>query len=303
MYYTHLPDHTKPGFDEAQHFNSFRRHNIIFNAASSESYCEDHVGCLSIKTVLSGTETYGVEGRQLTVHPGQFLVLNNEQRYSSRIRSKETVQCVSIFFKNEFAATVFSDTQRDDAYWLDNAGTSSHRLPEFFQMLRPITPALHQQYSSLLSMLNTNGYEESMTDEYLVFFLRHLIIMHGGDITASNQVKAIKAGTRKEIYKRLCVARDILHSTPGHQIDLSQIGAQSGLSVPQLVRQFKAVFHTTPYRYLSNIRLQQAAHLLQRTNEPVQDIAWMCGFESAGAFARAFRAAYGVQPTFFRANG
>lgn len=303
MYFTRLPDHSQPGFDEAQHFNNFSKHNVIFNAASKESYCDDHVGCLSIKTVLSGEETYRIDGRQLTVRPGQFLILNNEQRYACRIDSKENVQCLSIFFKREFAAAVFYDSLRSEEYLLDCTNAGNGSMPEFFQTLRPVAPSMSRQLSGLIYLLETNGYHEAMTDEYLVFFLRHLLVVHRSDVKKTSQVKALKAGTRKEIYKRLCIARDVLHSSPGENIDLTMIGAQAGLSVPQLVRQFKSVFHTTPYQYLTGIRLKQAADLLQHTNEPVQDIAWQCGFENAGAFSRAFKSAYGVQPTCYRAHG
>lgn len=300
MYFTRLPDHTQPGFDEALHFNKFKKHNIIFHAESKESHCDDHVGCLSIKTVLSGVETYGVDGRQIIIRPGQFLLLNNDQRYSCRISSNEKVRSLSIFFKNDFAASVLFDTLHSDGLSLDYPDSGGGSMPEFFQTLRPITPDMARQLASLVGQLETKGYNEAMTDEYLVFLLRYLIGAHQRDIRDTVRVSAVKASTRKEVYRRLCVARDALHSSHGEPIDLGSIGAQAGLSVPQLVRQFKAVFHTTPYQYLAAIRLQQAASLLQHSNEQVQDIAWRCGFENAAAFSRAFKAAYGVQPTRFR---
>lgn len=302
MYFTSLPDHAKPGFDEAQHFSKFRKHNIIFNAESKESSCDDHVGCLSIKTILSGEETYGVDGRQLVVRPGQFLVLNNDQHYSCRIDSNEKVRCLSIFFKNTFASSVLSDTLHTEEFSLEHPDIGNGSMPEFFQTLRTITPEMSGQLSGLIHLLEGRGYNEAMTDEYLVFMLRYLVSIHQLDVRSTGLVKAVKVSTRKEIYKRLCVARDLLHSFHGDDIDLEKIGMEAGLSVPQLVRQFKSVFHTTPYQYLTGIRLKQAADLLQDTNEQVQDIAWMCGFENAAAFSRAFRSVYGVQPTRYRAE-
>ncbi|OJV12593.1 MAG: hypothetical protein BGO21_02265 [Dyadobacter sp. 50-39] len=301
MYFTTLPDHSQPGFDEVQHFDQFRKHNIIFNAESKESYCDDHVGCLSIKTVLSGEEIYRVDGRQLAVRPGQFLVLNNDQRYACRISSRERVRCLSVFFKKEFASSVLFDALHGEEFLLDNPSDDGI-IPEFFQTLRQITTDMGGHFSGLASLLETRGYDEAMTDEYLVFLLRHLVQVHRSDVRSSGRIKAVKAATRLEIYKRLCIARDILHSSCGAHIQLSEIGAQAGMSVPQLVRQFKSAFQTTPYQYFVGIRLKQAAHLLQHTGEPVQDIAYMCGFEDAGAFSRAFRSVYGMQPTRFRAG-
>src|SRR6478736_5764344 len=68
MYFTSLPDHSNPLFDEQLHFSRFKKQNIIFNAPSKESHCDNHVGCLSFKTLLNGGEEwYGVNNRQLAV--------------------------------------------------------------------------------------------------------------------------------------------------------------------------------------------------------------------------------------------
>lgn len=53
---TSMPDHADPGFDEAKYFNQFKKHNIIVHAVNKDSHCDDHAGCLSIKTVLRGEE-------------------------------------------------------------------------------------------------------------------------------------------------------------------------------------------------------------------------------------------------------
>lgn len=300
MYFTRLPDHTAPGFDESQHFSKFRKHNIIFNAESSDSQCDAHVGCLSVKTVLSGEEWYGVDGRQLVVRPGSFLVLNNDQRYSCRISSKEKVKCLSIFFRTEFATSVLFDVLNTEESLLEYPYPESKVLPEFFQTLQLITPDMSVQLSKLIRLLEATGYRKDRTDECLVFLLRNLIQIHRSDMKGVNNIKAIKPGTRHEIYKRLCVARDMMHASYSEDLDLSTIGAEALMSVPQLVRQFKKAFQISPHQYLTKIRIEQASSLLRHTDEPVQEIAWMCGFESASAFSRIFKSMQGMQPTHFR---
>ncbi|WP_448633871.1 helix-turn-helix domain-containing protein [Pedobacter panaciterrae] len=103
-----------------------------------------------------------------------------------------------------------------------------------------------------------------------------------------------------EIYKRLCIAKDFLHSTFMEKHDLDTLSSNACLSVPQLVRQFKSVFKTTPYQYLIQIRLDRAVELLKNSNKPVHEITWQCGFENVSAFCRAFKSAYGTQPLIFR---
>jgi len=301
MYFTQLPDHKKPGFDERLHFTKFRECNVIFNASSANSYCEKHVGCLSFKTVLNGEEWYGFGNRQVAVRPRQFLVLNDDQPYSFRINFNENVRGVSVFFKREFASAVFHDTLSSEGKLLDDPCHTDEKLPEFFQTLLPIEPRLQGQLTNLIASLDKHGYNNCMVDEQLVFLLRHLIGVQRTELYRAENVNAVKSTTRAEIYRRLCIARDILHSSYMDNPDLNTIGRLACLSVPQLVRQFKAAFNTTPHQYLNKVRLGHAAELLGSTENPVQEITWMCGFEDVSAFCRAFKAVYGVQPARFRA--
>src|SRR5688572_26105585 len=298
MYFTSLPDHSKPGFDEQLHFSKFKTHNIIFNALAKKSYCAHHVGCLTIKTVLSGEEWYGIGNHRLAVRPGQFLILNDDQGYSCRVDNAEEVRILSVFFKKEFALSVFRDALCTEDALLDNPFESGGAALEFFQTLYDIDIPLQQKLLSLLKALNE--YEVNSVDEHLTFLLHDLIRSHKREAHRAGQINAIKPSTRLEIYKRICVAKDLLHSNYMDKPNLSEISSTACISIPQLIRQFKAVFQTTPHQYLTRIRLAHAARLLKHTATPVQEITWMCGFENVSAFCRAFKSQYGVQPISFR---
>lgn len=300
MYFTTLPDHTEPGFDEALHFSRFKKNNIIFNAAGSGSNCDDHVGCLSFKTVLSGEEWYGINNHRVALRPGRFLVLNDDQPYSCYSNKGEDLRILSVFFKKEFAAAVFYDALHTEQRSLEAPFATGKKLPEFFQTLHTVSPGLQQQLSGLITALNNQGYNAAMTDERLSFILRHLIQTLGEDTNRLKNVDALKPATKTEIYKRVCIAKDILHSSYTDNLDLDALSKSACLSVPQLVRQFKTVFNTTPYQYLIRVRLKNAADILQNTRKPVHEIAWQCGFENTSAFCRAFKSAYGEQPINFR---
>lgn len=299
MYLTSLPDHSDPGFDEQLHFSRFQQHNMVFDAVSSRSWCPRHVGCLSIKTVRSGEEWYGVDGRRLAIRPGQFLILNNDQEYSCQIDTTEKVRVFSVFFKKDFASSILRDALSREESSLDDPFLSGS-TPEFFQTLTDIDPLLEQQLMALTASLNGHGYEPAMMDEHLIFLLRHLIRVHTSAMRQANQANAVRLPTRTEIYRRLCIARDLMHSAFMEPSDLSALGQAACLSVPQLVRQFKAVFHKTPHQYLTGVRLAHAARLLKHSFLSVQEITCACGFENASAFCRAFRAEYGVSPIRYR---
>ncbi|MES1160671.1 MAG: AraC family transcriptional regulator [Bacteroidota bacterium] len=300
MYFTTLPDHNDPEFDEQSHFSKFKQHNIIFNVLAHKSYHVRHVGCLSIKRILSGEEWYGVDHRQLALRPGQFLILNDDQDYSCRVDTAGEVRIQSIFFQKKFAADVFRDALSGEEVLLDNPFTAGEQTLEFFQTLYETDPWLEQKMLGLITILKEEGYDSNQVDEHLVFMLHHMIRTHKKETGRMRRVNAVKPGTKTEIYRRLCVAKDLLHSTFMDKPDLSVISQTACLSTPQLVRQFRAVFQTTPHQYLTRIRLAYATGLLQHTATPVHEITWRCGFENTSAFCRAFKAEYGVSPHRYR---
>jgi len=234
MYFTSLPDHSQPSFDEQLHFSRFKQHNIIFNALSYKSNCDRHVGCLSIKTILSGEEWYGIDNHQLVVRPGQFLILNDDQEYACRMDSAVKVRGVSVFFRKEFASAVFRDALSSEESLLDTPFEGGGQPLEFFQTLYDTDPWLEQRLLGLVNSLDEYGYDRAMVDERLVFLLHHLIRAHKNEVERAGRVSAIKAATRNEIYKRLCIAKDLLHSNFMDKPDLAVISNTACMSVPQV---------------------------------------------------------------------
>ncbi|HTR31761.1 MAG TPA: AraC family transcriptional regulator [Puia sp.] len=302
MYFTSLPDHNAPGFDEKEHFSKFSRHNVVYHALSHESHCDDHVGCLSLKTIFSGEEWYRFDGHELAIRRGRFLILNDDQTYACRINKGPLTHVLSVFFQKEFAASVFHDELLLENQLLDDPFDHRNKKPEFFQTLHTVEPTLAGSLSNLITGLDSTGDDQERTDEKLIFLLGYLLRTHGRDSRLAQRVDAVKPATKKEIYRRLCVAKDILHSCFRDPVDLAGLSRQVFLSRPQLIRQFRSVFGRTPYQYLIDIRLRHAAESLLETLSPVREIAWHSGFIDPSAFCRAFRTAYGVSPEQFRAR-
>lgn len=278
----------------------FGKRNIIFNTTSRFANCDDHVGCLSFKTVFEGEEWYGIKDRQLAVRPGHFLMLNDQQNYSCRIDHGHAVRTFSIFFEKNFARTVYLDALSGEKNILDHPGDRSAQMPEFFQTLCGLDRQLKNSVIQFVQQLNKSGYDRMQADEFLIDLLRELISYQASEATTLNKVNGTKASTRSEIHKRLCIAKDYLHSYYKNDIDLELLSKASHMSVPQLVRNFKALYQVTPHQLLIAIRINHAAHFLRFTGLPVNDIATQCGFEDASAFSRAFRLKFQESPSDYR---
>jgi transcriptional regulator GlxA family with amidase domain len=69
-------------------------------------------------------------------------------------------------------------------------------------------------------------------------------------------------------------------------------------------RNFTRVFAdelcTSPAQYVEQIRVEGARHLLEETQQGVEEIAFTCGFSSAELMRRAFLRTIGIAPSQYR---
>jgi AraC family transcriptional regulator len=301
MYLTSLPNHNSAEFNEKVHFDMFARQNVLVNAVAKSSQCERHAGCLSLKFVTKGEEYYSVNSTQLVTRPGNFLLLNDGQEYGSRINYGEPVSTRSVFFTRDFAAAVFYDWSSNADILLDRPFETTV-VPEFFQGLYQLKGDLMALLNKLFLKLDSAGYTPDSVDEGLIGILHSLFYHHYGHVQVSGNILGEKPGTRHEIYKRLTIARSVIESCYKEKLGLEAIARLSCMSVPQLVRQFRAVYKITPHQYLIKLRLEYAAGLLSKTDKTIQEITWDCGFEDASSFCRLFRNHYHLSPTTYRSR-
>lgn len=86
-------------------------------------------------------------------------------------------------------------------------------------------------------------------------------------------------------------------------VSLDALAGQADLSKFHLHRLFLAAAGETPKQFTLRLRLARAAAMLLATRDSVLDIALACGFQSHAAFSRAFRRAFRIAPSTYRARG
>lgn len=84
------------------------------------------------------------------------------------------------------------------------------------------------------------------------------------------------------------------------EITNSEIASAAFISNTECMRCFKNVLHTTPGKYLRQLRLSKAKQLLLSTPMKVEKIGELCGFREMSYFAKVFRAEYGSAPLTYR---
>lgn len=99
---------------------------------------------------------------------------------------------------------------------------------------------------------------------------------------------------------RLRLVLDYIEANLGNDISIAALAALSYLSVFHFSRMFSAAVGLSPYRYVSERRLEKAKQLLAAGNTSLSEIAQWARFSNQASFTRAFTRAVGVSPGAYR---
>lgn len=91
-------------------------------------------------------------------------------------------------------------------------------------------------------------------------------------------------------------AAELLNRALKDPPSLFMLAKTVGLSHVKLNRGFRALFGTTAFGYLRQIRLQNAKKMLETRQMNVTEAAFAVGYNSLSSFSRAFANQYGFQP-------
>ena len=71
------------------------------------------------------------------------------------------------------------------------------------------------------------------------------------------------------------------------------------ISISQLIKKSRLLIGKTPGKYLQEIRLNKARELLNKSEEPIKNVAYSCGFSSYSVFWHAFRKRFHQTPGYY----
>ena len=106
--------------------------------------------------------------------------------------------------------------------------------------------------------------------------------------------------TGSTVSTRMRCFLEYMHSHYAERLSLAEIAGSANVSVSELLRCFRSCMQTTPYRYLTELRLNKAAAMLRETDEPIVNIAADTGFSQPSHFGKCFQEKTGLSPREYR---
>ena len=104
---------------------------------------------------------------------------------------------------------------------------------------------------------------------------------------------------RPNINSKLSKVEQCISQKFDTSIKISELAQIAGLSISQLNRQFKNIFHLTPLQLIQKKRLDYAIELLAQ-GLSVTEVSVRCGYTDHSAFGRKFKELTAVSPRQFK---
>ncbi|MFD0716654.1 helix-turn-helix domain-containing protein [Paenibacillus sp. GCM10027626] len=103
-----------------------------------------------------------------------------------------------------------------------------------------------------------------------------------------------------DVDPRIREAQQYLTAHAHEPVNMRKLAGTIGLTPVQLTRGFRAAYFVTPLEYMTALRLDRAARLLEETSFSIDRIAQLCGYENGFYLSRLFTRKRGINPSAYR---
>lgn len=265
--------------------------NAILNVKSSFTERDNIKGPFSLFYNLDGTSHIGLDNKWYTVSNTFYCISNNEQPFNLHIPKSPNTTTFNIHFGEALFRDVIAQKFFKQSHLLDNFGYEDEHNFEILPKTEFISDQVKNKIKFLKSYHEQYGYDYSVDREYelLSSILEVLINNHLGKLTYLDRVSAQKVSTRRELFKRVNIAIDYIHSADLKNTDLNNISRVCGLSKFHFIRVFKEIYGQSPVSYINQLKVVKAQRLLACSEYSLSTIAVKLGFSELSAFTRFYK--------------
>lgn len=269
--------------------------NVIY---TTRAQVEDYVLAgdrMALLCAWNGRQEVNLDGRRVVVDDDTWLAIPNGAA-SVRVRGGEGIRALTILFRRGMPEEVLGALVTPEDRLLESGEVDTPSALPFLPNLqvhdRSVTPVLQ-----FIARHREAGLQDTLWyEEQLAFLLERMLLRHRQVVAKVRAVPVRRAATRREIFRRISLATDFIHSNYEKPLMLSDMARAAFLSRHHFLRLFKHVHDVTPHEYLQRKRTSVAARLLRGSELADEEIVKRVGFDSRSTLFRAMRRFHGITP-------
>lgn len=249
-----------------------------------------------------------LEGSQETIFEKEAYLLNKGDLILIPPGFYHTNRCISNDGMTYFCAHFDIDEPSLRMEMLKNCDLIYTKSSPFYKRLRETI----DKWLNMLDLTECNSIKYKLRVQIVLFELLEIfsdIISQNQreqlqqSITTTKYAKAIADAIRsnfKKSYLYLDLGLD--KEETDNKVHIQRIIASLGISPNYGLEVFQKVYHMSPRKYLSDLKVQEAKILIQQPDISINEIASRLGYKNLSHFSRQFKRWTGLNPTEFRKN-
>ena len=274
--------------------------DVVYYSELNNWFTRNAIRSFSLKYVVDRCIYYKVGNKEHAVSAGNFLLACKQPNVNAYFESKQVVKSVCIDICPATVAEAFTVLSAQQDHNFDNYLAGYFKTPEFFETVCPAGAAPFGRKLEDLAAAIADGHAiQHVNKEWFLDLVEKIIFHEYGNYLALNGIRSVKSETRKEILRRLKMAKKYMDDEFLGIDEISQVASICNMSEFHFFRSFRQAFAITPYQYLLHKRLELAKDLLQKGELSVTQIAGYCNFPDVFTFSKAFKRQFNNTPSGF----
>ncbi|HEY8969556.1 MAG TPA: AraC family transcriptional regulator [Puia sp.] len=273
--------------------------HFLFSEILKKPYqCPGHPSGIGLLIADKGSCHYYVNGLKNEIRDNMVFFVNRGSTLA--IKTTEAgVAPTMLFFNSQLPDLVQHSLIYSDEVLLENFDN----LPYDFSYLERVhvDAGLRDTILSLIELGSScSSFANIQADVVVRTLFENLLKANREAYKYSQNIQAVKASTRLEIFRRVSLARNWMEENFNTPVTLEDIAAMASMNSQHFLRMFKQVYCITPHQYLIDLKLKKARHLLESTRLTINDICLAVGFESVFSFSILYKKRFGQPPSHLR---
>jgi AraC-like DNA-binding protein len=260
-----MSDHI-PVSDWVKHSPTLQKMERIEAFFNGHGFTPHRHDTYAIGTTLSGVQSFQYRRCQRHSLPGNIMVLHPDEVHDGQAGTDAGFRYRMVYIEPALIQQVLGGKP----------------LP-FIEGGLSNDPRLYHAIRALLC--NLDAAMEPLEEDDLIYDLAHVLDQISGQRVSRKALDFVAAER----------ARAFIHSALDRVVTLDELSQVSGRDRWSLSRDFRALYGTSPYRYMTQRRLDLAKAML-RSGYPLAESALSAGFFDQSHMTRQFIQAYGVPP-------